>query len=302
MRLSLDLSAPPAWLAPLIARGWQPDGPAFTTRRPDQQTIPLLSPGGGRVVAKFLPPDRGARTFANMTQVWNSSFGQRRTPPGLPQPLDFLPDCGALIMERLDGCPLADARSAGSAQFDASLKLLAELHGSDVLPATRRSSRAVVRSADRKAARIAELSPAHGALAKQVVEAITAARIKERELVPSHGDFSPRNVFVGADRLALIDWDRLQLADPARDVVYFGTYDWADWLRRGRAPNRDALGRAVEVYEAARPGTKLKRALPFYIAASCLRRAASVLELWPEQAWLAPAWLRTALRELEAMK
>lgn len=297
---SLELSTSPAGLESLVARGWRVDGNGFTTRRPDQVTIPLVSDNGRRVVAKFLPPDRGERTFANMTQLWNSSFGQRRTPPGLPQPIDFLPDSGALLMERLDGRPLAETRSAGPAHFEASLQLLAALHSSDARPETRRSSRAIVRSAERKAARIAELDPASATLARSVAEAISATRAKERELVPSHGDFSPRNVLVDGERVALIDWDRFQLADPARDVVYFGTSDWAEWLRRGRAPRRDKLQHAVALYEAARPGVKLKHSLSFHIAASCLRRAASVLELWPEQAWLAPAWLRTALRELES--
>lgn len=302
MSPSLELRTTPGWLEQLAVRGFHPDGEPFTTRRPDQQTIPLISGTGARVVAKFCSSDRGPRTFANMMQLWNSSFGQRRTPPGLPQPLDFLPECGALIMQRLDGRPLAECRSTGLAQFEASLNLLAELHRSDVKPEIRRSSRAIVRSAERKVERIAELAPNHAVLAKEVADAINAARVKERELVPSHGDFSPRNVLVGEGRLTLIDWDRLQLADPARDVVYFGTYDWADWLRRGRAPNRDNLRRAVEIYESVRPEAKLKRSLAFHIAASCLRRAASVLELWPEQAWLAPAWLRTALRELETTK
>ena len=289
-------------LEELVRRGLRPDGDAFTVGRPDQSTFPLVTAGGAKVVAKFSTPERAANTFANMNVLWASSFGARRHPPGLPQPLDFLAECGALIMERLDGRPLAELRASGEAHFEPAIRLLAELHQCDATPEVKRSSRSLVRSAERKATRIAELSPEHAALANELAAALDANRVKERELVPSHGDFSPRNVFVGADRLALIDWDRFQLADPARDVVYFATYDWADWLRRGRMPNRDNLKRAIEIYESARPGAKLKRAVSFHIAASCLRRALSILELWPDQSWLAPAWLQVSLRELTAAK
>ncbi len=289
-------------LAHLLGHGLHLDGDAFVIGRPDQATIPLVTASGAKVVAKFFTSDRGANTFANMNALWASSFGAQRQPPGLPQPLDFLPDCGALIMERLEGRPLAELHASAQEHFEPALRLLADLHQCDATPAVKRSSRSIVRSAERKAARIAELSPAHAALAKELAVALEAGRVKERELVPSHGDFSPRNLFVGADRLAVIDWDRFQLADPARDVVYFATYDWADWLRRGRIPNRDHLKRAIETYESARPGAKLKRAVSFHIAASCLRRALSILELWPDQSWLAPAWLQVGLRELTAAK
>lgn len=287
-------------LAQLLTHGLRPDGGAFTVGRPDQSTFPLVTASGAKVVAKFSTADRAASTFANMNALWVSSFGARRQPPGLPQPLDFLPDCGALIMERLDGRPLAELHASATEHFEPALRLLADLHQCDAMPAVKRSSRSLVRSAERKAARIADLSPEHASLANELAAALDANRVKERELVPSHGDFSPRNVFAGANRLALIDWDRLQLADPARDVVYFATYDWADWLRRGRMPNRDHVKRAIEIYEAARPGAKLKRAVSFHIAASCLRRALSILELWPDQRWLAPAWLQIGLRELSA--
>ncbi len=296
----------PVWLAAIEARGLRLERAAagdgqvnFPTCRPDQATVPLVTRDGARVVAKFAIGGRGGRTFANMLVVWNSSFGQGRVPPGLPRPIEYWSEGGALLMERLEGRPLAEDRAAGPDRFDAAVRLLAELHGSDARPETERGSRAMVRSVERKAARIAELAPTHATLAHEVAAAMAAARVKEIELVPSHGDFSPRNVLVvGPERLALIDWDRLQLADPARDVAYFGTSDWADWLRRGRAPNRDRLERAVEVYQAARPGVRLKRSLNWHVAAGCVRRAASVLELWPDQSWLAPAWLRTALREL----
>ena len=290
---------PAPLLAALAAHGLAPDGAPFGTRRPDRLTMGIVTPGGARGVVKLYPSQQaGERAFANMSRVWNSRFGVGRQPPGLAQPLDFFPDCAALMMERLAGKPLAEFPLRNGQHFDDSLRLLAELHTCEATPETRRNSRGLLRSATRKAERIAELAPEHAALAHDVLAALTAARVKERELVPSHGDFSPRNVIVGDGRLALMDWDRLQLADPARDVAYFATYDWADALRHGREPDRAPLQRAMNIYETARPGANLKRSLSFHVAAGCLRRAVSVLELWPDQATLSPAWLHVALREL----
>lgn len=303
MRLCLDSGPDVEWIRPLLARGWEIDGDAFTTRRPDQGAIGLRTPGGARVVAKRSPPERAARTFANMQALWASCFGAARSSPGLPRPLELLEDQGVLIMERVDGRPLAELGPCSPARSEAALRLLADLHGSDVAPAVHRSSRGIVRSMERKAARVAALDPTLAGPAGELASAIAAHRVKERVLRPSHGDFSGRNVIVSgsgaAERLVLIDWDRLQLADPARDVVYFGTQGWADWLRRGRWPDREPLRRALAFYDALRPEAEVRRSARFHVAAACLRRALSVLELWPDQAWLAPVWLRTGLRELE---
>jgi thiamine kinase-like enzyme len=309
----------------------------FGTRRPDQWSGPVLTAGGVRAVAKVYPRGGGRKAWENLSAVWASSFGERRGLSGVPRPLAFHEvnegggvgdggddgdsgeGWGVLVMERLDGRPLAELRVSGGC-FEPAIRLLAELHASDAVVDDKRGSRAVVRSMERKVDRIAELAPEHAALARDVAAGLAAGRVKERELVPSHGDFSPRNVLVctgvgagadgsggvglatvGAPRLVLMDWDRLQRADPARDVAYFATYGWADALRRGRMPGRDDVRRAVEIYEAARPGVRLGKSLRFHLAAGCVRRAASVLELWPAQSWLAPAWLQMARRELEAM-
>lgn len=306
----------------------------FGTRRPDQWSGPVLTAGGVRAVAKVYPRGGGRKAWENLSAVWASSFGERRGSSGVPRPLAFHEvneggsggqsgedgeGGGVLVMERLEGRPLAELRVSGAC-FEPAIRLLAELHASDAVVDDKRGSRAVVRSMERKVDRIAELAPEHAALARDVAAGLAAGRVKERELVPSHGDFSPRNVLVcagadagadgsggvglamdGAPRLVLMDWDRLQRADPARDVAYFATYGWGEALRRGRMPGRDDVRRAVEIYEAARPGVRLGKSLRFHIAAGCVRRAASVLELWPEQSWLAPAWLQMARRELEAM-
>src|SRR5206468_866896 len=126
-----------------------------------------------------------------------------------------------------------------------------------------------------------------------------AAQVDQLELVPSHGDFSPRNVLVAPERrLALIDWDRLQCADPARDIAYMGTWCWVSALRQGKVPEWSVLERSVARYNLLRPRAAVEMRLSFYIAAGLVRIAHSLIELWPDDAYLVPQLTAEALRQL----
>jgi len=285
------------WVEQLAKLGYVPVDSAFPGGRPDHVTMRMMK-GGSRVVAKFCP-ERGARTFENMRKLWTSTFGERRGKAGLPRPLEYLPEPGVLVCEDVDGRPLSDLPRMSDVQIGSAMELLAALHSSDVQPDSRRTSRGIVRSAQRKAARIAELAPQYAAAARALVDSIEIHRPKDTELVPSHGDFSPRNLLVASDRFVLVDWDRLQWADPARDVVYFGISDWLPRLRRGRSPDRRLLKRVVAAYEESRPGGVLKKQMSFHIAAGLFRIACSLVELWPKETYLVPALISVAQREVD---
>ena len=286
-----------SWIEQLAKLGYVPVDSAFFTGRPDHVTVPMVK-DGARVVAKF-SRERGARAFDNMRKLWASSFGERRGQPGLPRPLDYLPEPGVLICEAIDGRPLSESARISDTQVRGAMELLASLHSSDVQPHSRRTSRGIVRSAQRKAALVAELAPQYAETMRALANSIEVHRPKDTELVPSHGDFSPRNILVTSDRFVLVDWDRLQWADPARDVVYFGISDWLPRLRRGRTPDRKLLERAIEAYQKSRPGAALKKQLSFHIAAGLLRIACSLVELWPKEMYLVPALVSIAQQELK---
>ncbi len=289
----------PKLLSALCDEGYALDQTRFTTGRPDRATLALRTRTGTPVVAKLYPGGGGETAYNNMQAAWRSSFGERRQPPGLPQPLDYLPEAGVLVMERLEGRSLTELAAPREKIFEESIRLLSALHGSDAQPATRRNSRAIVRSVKRKAQRIAEIAPRFVDVTRPVVEALEAARAHDTELVPSHGDFSARNILVGPNRLALIDWDRFQWADPARDVAYNGAYSWVSALQRGDRPEWLELKRAVAVYESVRPGVVLEPQLGFHVAAGLMRLACSLVELWPHEAHLVPELAAEARRHLD---
>jgi hypothetical protein len=280
-------------------RGYAIDGAGFSTGRPDRTTIPLVSRTGRQVVGKVYPNGGGGRTYANMQRLWHSSFGQNRHPPGLPEPIEYLPEQSVLIMEHLGGRPLLEFERVDQDLLGRAIGLLAELHQCEAEPEARRDSRGILRSARRKAKRIVALAPQLAELIAAVLETMEQARPDDTELVPSHGDFSARNILVGADRVAFIDWDRFQWADPARDLVYIGTWSWAWALRRSEHADWSVLDRALSVYCSLRPRANIQKQVGFHVAAALLRISHSLLEFWPEEATWVPHLAAEALRVLK---
>jgi aminoglycoside phosphotransferase (APT) family kinase protein len=259
----------------------------------------LVTRTGESVVAKVYPSGGGDITYANMQELWHSSFGERRRQPGLPRPIDYLPQIGVLIMERLPGRPLIELGTWDEDILANAVRLVASLHECDAEPSQRRDSPGIVRSAKRMAKRVAELAPHFAEAFRELAEALEAAQVEDLELVPSHGDFSPRNVLVGSHRLTLIDWDRFQRADPARDITHMGTWCWFCALRQGRAPDWLVLDRLIETYNLLRPGGGIEARLSFHVAAGLMRIAHSWARFWPDEAHLVPPLITEALRQLQ---
>ncbi|MGG5258219.1 glycosyltransferase [Phycicoccus avicenniae] len=180
------------------------------------------------VVKTYLGAD-GSRVHDDMTALWASTFGGG-APARMPEPLAFDGGSGDLVMARVAGDALAVRGSVGASVLrgaDAG-RLLAGLHGSGVALHRVRDRRALVRSARRKVASLGpDESPVVVGAFTTAVDAIEAAweGTTSGPLVPNHGDFSPRNVHATESQVALIDLDRLQLAERERDLAY-----WCAWL------------------------------------------------------------------------
>jgi Ser/Thr protein kinase RdoA (MazF antagonist) len=285
--------------AALRERGYEPDGSEFLTRRPDRLTVGLRTAVGTPAIGKLYPAGGGEGAFRNMRALWASSFGERRDPPGMARPIEYIGEAGVLVMEHLGGRPLLELDYLAEGHFRRSVELLAALHESDArLSSVPRTARRVVRSLRRKQARLAELAPEYAAPYRAAVDRVDAAQPRDRELVCGHGDFSPRNVLAGRGRYALIDWDRLKPADPARDVAHFGAWCWLRALHGAGRSDWSALDRFVGAYEESRPGAALRERLDFHVAAALLRMVASRVELWREESYLIPKLIEEAARRV----
>ena len=286
----------------LRARGYIAAGERFSTGRPGRTTLPFVSDSGLPVVVKLFPPAEADLCWSNMRELWRSSFGEGRRPPGLPRPIELVEEIDAVVIERLPGRPLLERGEPDEQATGRAMRLAAGLHESDARPPRRRSADRILRSLSRKGDRVAVRAPALAPAIRAVIAGLKGRIGEEPELVPCHGDFSPRNVMLTPQRDALIDWDRFQLADPARDVAYFGTWCWAQRVRRREERSWSVLESAVRAYDALRPAARVRERLPFHVAAGLVRIADGIVVLWPEEIDAVPAVTGEALRILEAAR
>ena len=133
-----------------------------------------------------------------------------------------------------------------------------------------RDGEAVLRSLDRK---VAELPPAWRSVFAPSIARLAAVPPLERELVTTHGDFAPRNLIDSPEGLKLIDLDRLQLADPARDVAYYGAWIFVTRLAAGARPSWRSGARLAAAYTARRWESDLATTLDFHRIAALVRIA-----------------------------
>jgi aminoglycoside phosphotransferase (APT) family kinase protein len=209
--------------------------------------------------------------------------------------MEYMEDIDVLIMERLDGRPLLELDPLDMRVLDDAIELVAALHDSNARPEKPRGAARITRSLRRKARAVAAAASPYKEEYAATVDALEGTGVEDAELVPCHGDFSPRNVLVAPQGLALIDWDRLRRADPARDIAYMGCWYWASTIRRGDPPDWSVLDRITARYEELRPGAGLAGRLNFHIAAGLLRMAHSRIMNRGSEGYLVPYLIREAL-------
>lgn len=228
---------------------------------------------GRAVVLKRPRHDDSIRAFAEHGALWESPFGGRRCPPGIPRPISV--DDGWIVMEAIEGPLLAHVTDTDRfiACLDPLAALLADLHGSGVSVARRRGPRRLVRSILRK---VDDVHPATREDFAAVVDLLACGTPNVERLVPSHGDFSPRNVISSPDGLRLIDLDRLQMAAPERDLAAMEAWLLAARTAARSSPTASALaGRFIRSYSRCSGHPIDIESYRFHRAASLLRIVAS---------------------------
>lgn len=231
------------------------------------------------IVKAYLQAD-GARVFDEHRRLWASPLGARRRTPGVPEPLGFDPHTRRLTMELINGVALGTRGGLGDApmQVVATARLLADLHSCAVALRRRRPASRIVSSLGRKADDLRDdpLATEFADVVAQLARRARADRLDEIEhLVPSHGDWSPRNVVLGATGVRMIDLDRLQAAGAGRDVTYWGAWAWATLLLAGETPSWSLANDYEAAYLSMRPEARgeLGASRGFHRAAGLLRIA-----------------------------
>jgi aminoglycoside phosphotransferase (APT) family kinase protein len=256
--------------------------PEVLNSHPDRLVRLADGPGGRQVVKRYLDGS-GPSVYTAMLALWGSPFGAARHPPGLPRPLWLDRETGDLAMEFVAGEPIGARGDLGSSveRLPEVALLLADLHASGVNSGRRRDAAALLRSCRRKVADLQRDAPQGrsatrlAALADRLMYRLEPALLGRRSvvLVPSHGDFSPRNVLASPAGLVLIDFDRLQNAEPARDIAYWGAWTWVTQLCTGTTPSWAVGDELAQLYVDAGGRLVPGDGDPAYRAAALLRIA-----------------------------
>lgn len=230
-----------------------------------------------QLVGKCFPDESGARTFRNMTLLWQALTGRRDEPMlAAPAPLVYDPASRCLIQQKAPGARLAELTDAE--EFTPALALagraLAELHGCELALGTPCGlNEHMTDLIHPHPLQFAEAWPPWRRRILALVDAIgTRAELNGSgyRLGPVHRDFHPRQVFIDVRRIWLIDWDLLACGDPALDL---GNFSMSLETRFGSERGAREFDAFLSGYCAVADDEPLAR-VPAYRALGYLRRAA----------------------------
>src|SRR5881396_1705874 len=183
---------------------------------------------GVTVYGKVYTNGMGPATFSLLRRLWENGFG-----PGsaerVPEPLGFCAEEKLLLMRAARGAPLKALLLREPIEqvlpgVRAAARWLARLHASTPagLPREPPCNRVKVFDlADRLGKAAANHPEDLGLLLDRLQRLRTLAPAGREALVPTHGQYTPANVFIDGPDVVVIDVDRISLSDPAKDVAMF---------------------------------------------------------------------------------
>jgi hypothetical protein len=250
------------------------------------------------VIGKAYYRGDGAGTFELMRRLWANGFSSENR-LCIPEPIAWIPAKQLLLQGKASGRPLYDhlptpedgitrARNAG--------RWLAKLHSTDVGPASVPLPRSF--EADKLTVYADALAERHPDLGGRVqaVAATAAAVLADAgsgPVVPTHGDYQPKNIYVSRRRTTVIDFDRHALAPAARDLAHFmGQCMTMSWVRTGSFERIGPWNEAFLAGYRATTGAAGLETLPAYLARTFLEILYYKLVVKPvADPGFAPAWL-----------
>lgn len=167
----------------------------------------------------------GESTYDFMRRLWSAGFADRPD-MAIPEPVAYLDHLSLLLQTEAPGRCLyewLDEPGAAVETARAAGVWLSRLHaltidGDGRLPADHEDRKlaayrvGLAEALPDRAARVGELTT-------RTLEGLRPFGLEP--VVPTHGDYQPKNIYVDGSRVTVIDWDRGALAHPARDVGHF---------------------------------------------------------------------------------
>jgi aminoglycoside phosphotransferase len=241
--------------------------------------------GGLRLIAKRYARRRDALASYEVLRILRKRGFGSESPYRVAEPLGCFADWGVLVMRAVPGQHLRTL-TAQPAPWEEGLRAaagwLAQLHALSVdLGPPEDIPEGLLRVA-RKAARAGAHHPElEGLLARLIEELAERARsvAGSRSQATTHGRYHAGHVFVAPDSVAVVDLDRVALADPAKDVGEFLHRLRAKAMRAGL--DHDAAERATLAFleEYAIHAHAIPGGLVYYWSQSILCTLLRVVEL-----------------------
>lgn len=250
----------------------------------------------------------GARTFESMKLLWSEGFAEDRLLT-IPEPIAFVPSMRLLLQGLAPGEALytyIDDPGKALEPVGLTARWLAKLHGtriagSPVLPPGYEETK--LRTYRDVLMRICPaFAPRIGYFAQYILVSLKA--LDPRQVVPTHGDFQPKNVSIFGDRVTVIDFDRFALAHPARDLGHFvGQSMTMSYARTGSFEEIKPWNAAfLDEYARLTPPEALS-ALPVFVARTFMEVLKHKIFLDPDKnARLLPAFLDECERWLDGTR
>lgn len=178
-----------------------------------------------RCIGKIYKGDYGQEHFDVLSRLREAGF-RPPSPFTVVYPVTYIADRCFLLQEKAPGSLLADLifgepDSAVVDALQAAAGWLAALHDAEVnaQPRLERVRMLVAGQGRELMELLPQQAPRVERLAARALTGLEARRLTP--LVPSHGDFHPKNVFITAEgRVTVIDFDTFGLQEQAADVAY----------------------------------------------------------------------------------
>lgn len=226
----------PVIVSALVVNGWRVDSctgeivresrfrPVFRYRV--NYTDRSSGAGYQRIVIGKADYRHGAEaTYEYMRRLWSAGFAADRD-RSIPEPVAYLGDRSLLLQTEAPGRCLyewLDEPRSGNGTARAAGAWLSRLHATDIGGDGHLPPDYEERKLHTYLHGLAEVLPDRAARLEELTAGALDALVPlaTGPVVPTHGDYQPKNIYVDGPRVTVIDWDRGALSHPARDVGHF---------------------------------------------------------------------------------
>lgn len=257
------------------------------------------------IIGKVYARGDGAEAFECMSRLWAGGFARdpRLT---IPEPLAYIPELRLLLQGRAPGNSLyvhLDKLAAALPLVRLAARWLAKLHRASLESAPLLPADYEQRKLSSYRDALVETCPSFAARIEHLTERTLASlgMLRLRHAVPTHGDFQPKNIHIWRKRVTVIDFDRIALAHPARDLGHFiGQSMTMSYVRTGSFRDIEPWTAAfLDEYGSSAPPEAL-RELPAFIARTFLEVLHYKLFVRPvKDPRFLPSWLDECERWLD---